>query len=88
MLLTAFKAIPILTVLSREYCHLCRDMVDALRQIQAAMPFTLQVIDVDSDPALEKKYGDLVPVLLTGEREICHYHLDRAAVNAYLADFR
>lgn len=80
-------------MLSREYCHLCHDMIAVLRQARshsglAAAPFDLQVIDVDADPMLEEKYGDLVPVLLAGEREICHYHLDHAALSAYLAEFQ
>jgi len=32
-----------------------------------------------------KKWGDKVPVLLDGERELCHYHLDIEAVDARLA---
>ncbi len=63
-------------------------MIEAIRQIQAVVPFPLEVIDVDSNPQLEEKYGELVPVLLAGERQICHYHLDHAALNAYLAEFR
>jgi hypothetical protein len=68
-------------------------MIEALRQVRshsslAATPFDFQVIDVDADPVLEEKYGELVPVLLAGEREICHYHLDHAALSAYLAEFQ
>ncbi|HVK54374.1 MAG TPA: glutaredoxin family protein [Burkholderiales bacterium] len=76
-----------LTILSREYCHLCHDMIDAVRLIQRATPFELKVIDVDENPELEEKYGELVPVLLAGDREICHYHLDRDALNAYLKSY-
>ncbi len=63
-------------------------MIEALRQIQVATPFVLRVVDIDSDPLLEEKYGERVPVLLAGEREICHYHLNSMALNAYLAGFR
>lgn len=67
-------------------------MLETLRQAQgslgAATPFAFCVVDVDSDPVLENKYGELVPVLLAGEREICHYHLDHAALNAYLAELQ
>ncbi|CAN0485317.1 unnamed protein product, partial [Phaeothamnion confervicola] len=44
----------------------------------------LEVIDVDSDPLLESRYGELVPVLIGGDGELCHYHLDAAKVNEYL----
>jgi hypothetical protein len=43
------------------------------------------VVDVDRDPALEEKWGDKVPVLLDGERELCHYYLDLDVVDARLA---
>jgi hypothetical protein len=43
------------------------------------------VIDVDRHPRLEEKWGDKVPVLLDGDREICHYFLDHDAVDARLS---
>jgi glutaredoxin len=76
---------PKLTVLSREYCHLCHEMVAALEQLRARHDFRIEVVDVDRDPALEEKWGDKVPVLLDGEREICHYRLDHEALEARLA---
>ena len=76
---------PKLTVLSREYCHLCEDMISALQQLQGRFSFDIEVVDVDSRPELEAKWGDKVPVLLDGEIEICHYHLDVAALDARLA---
>ncbi|MDD5329576.1 MAG: glutaredoxin family protein [Sulfuricella sp.] len=72
-----------LTVYSREYCHLCHDMIAALDALRSAYPFSLQVVDVDDDEALEQRYGHLVPVLVANGEEICHYHLDPAALAAY-----
>jgi thioredoxin reductase (NADPH) len=77
--------IPTLTVLSREYCHLCEELLAALRQYQGRYSFQIEVIDVDRDPRLEEKWGDKVPVLLDGDLEICHYYLDHHAVDARLA---
>jgi len=59
-------------------------MIAGLRELQAGAGFELEVVDVDSDPALESRYGELVPVLMGSEGEICHYHLDTAKVNDYL----
>ena len=73
-----------LTVLSRSYCHLCDDMIAALRSFQGRFSFEIQVVDVDSDEALTAAWGDQVPVLLAGEKEICHYFLDEAKLLAYL----
>ena len=68
------------TVLSREYCHLCDVLLEGLRKLQARFDFDIEVVDVDSDPALEERWGDKVPVVLDGPIEVCHYHLDAAAV--------
>jgi len=51
---------------------------------RVAGSYGLEVVDVDSDPALEARYGELVPVLVGSAGEICHYHLDPAKVNDYL----
>jgi hypothetical protein len=42
-------------------------------------------IDVDADPALEARWGTLVPVLLAEGREVCHYRLDTRALDAILS---
>ena len=73
-----------LTVLSREYCSLCEKFVESLRQFQGRFDFEIEVIDVDSDPALEERWGELVPVLLDGHLEVCHHFLDNEAVDARL----
>jgi thioredoxin reductase (NADPH) len=75
---------PRLTLLVRAYCHLCEDMRSALAPLVAAAGVTVEEIDVDSDPGLESRWGEWIPVLLAGERELCHYRLDRAALAKYL----
>jgi Glutaredoxin-like domain (DUF836) len=71
-----------LTLLTRAYCHLCDEMRDALAPFIVQYQLDVVEIDVDADAAVEERYGDLVPVLLDGatDREICHYHLDVAAL--------
>jgi thioredoxin reductase (NADPH) len=77
-----------LTLLSRSYCHLCHDMAEALAPLAAEFGVTVKLVDVDADPALEAKYDELVPVLLHGETELCHYFLDAAKTREYLAGIR
>ncbi len=72
-----------LTVLSREWCHLCHDLLDALEPLRKELGFDVDVVDVDAFPALEAIWSEKVPVLLAGEVEICHYFLDEAAVRAH-----
>lgn len=72
-----------LKLYGRSYCSLCTAMRDQL----AALGIAAVWMDIDDDPGLEERFGDLVPVLVTPAGvEICHYHLDRTALDAYLAD--
>ncbi|MFL6709234.1 MAG: glutaredoxin family protein [Massilia sp.] len=83
---------PRFTLYGRAWCHLCDDMLAAL---QALAPpgkmFEVDVIDIDEagiDPALLERFDELVPVLFGADLaapELCHYFLDVAAVQAYLA---
>jgi thioredoxin reductase (NADPH) len=63
-------------------------MLAALEALRGEHSFSVEVIDVDSDPALEAKYDELVPVLEAEGRELCHYFLDVAKVREYLSGFR
>jgi len=73
-----------LTLYSRSYCHLCDDMLAALASLRGEFGFAVDVVDVDRDAALEQRFGILVPVLMHGGTELCHYHLDAGKVRAYL----
>lgn len=77
-----------LTLISRGYCHLCHDMEAAVAPLAEEFGARVEILDVDADPALEAKYDELVPVLLHGETELCHYFLDTAKVREYLAGIR
>ena len=73
-----------LTLLSRSYCSLCQKMLDALQPWREVHGFDIEVVDVDADEALVARYNELVPVLLDGDVEICHWHLDEAKLQAHL----
>jgi len=59
-------------------------MLQTLRGLQPRLGFALQLVDVDSDPGLVRRYDEWVPVLCCGEQEICHYQLDEPALRAAL----
>lgn len=79
---------PRLTLYGRAYCHLCGDMLAALGRLRGELAFDLDVIDIDAEPSLERKYNELVPVLAGEAEEICHYFLDEPKLREYLARFR
>ncbi len=90
--------IPQLRLYSRSYCHLCDDLLHALEALREELnalhashalhaDFSIEVVDVDSNPQWVERYDELVPVLVrlvatedAGERELCHYFFDREAV--------
>lgn len=80
-------------IYARSYCHLCDDMKEALLAAFPVSSGEVVMIDVDADDALLAQYDELVPVLMgrraSGELiRLCHYHLDPAAVAAFLTDQR
>ena len=82
--------LPRFILYSRSYCHLCDDMLVALRALPEAADSVVDIVDVDNDAALVQAYDELVPVLMgVGSdgvpRELCNYFLDRQAVHDFLA---
>jgi hypothetical protein len=82
-----------LILYGRSYCHLCEDMQLALNPFAALFDFTLDIVDVDSDPELVALYDELVPVLVArqadgSQRQLCHYFLDPAAMHGFFAEPR
>jgi len=75
---------PALTLIVRAYCHLCDEMRAALLPLASGAGVDVSEIDVDSDPELEARWGDAVPVLLAGERELCRYRIDGPVVVGFL----
>jgi hypothetical protein len=59
-------------------------MVAALYELQTRRgDFEFEIVNVESDRSLEERFGERVPVLLFGDREICHYRLDLEALARY-----
>ena len=54
-------AAPTLLLYSRQGCCLCEGLQERLLALEP--PPALEVLDVDSDPALQQRYGLEVPVL-------------------------
>ena len=72
------------TLYSRNYCHLCHDMIAALESSRATRDFQFDVVDVEDSPDLEARFGEWVPVLMAGEREIFHYYFQESLLDAAL----
>lgn len=65
-------------------------MLLALQALQGAYSFSVDIIDIDAEPALLEQYDELVPVLCgsrPGEpmRQLCHYFLNDKIIRDFLS---
>jgi len=66
-----------LTVVHRRDCQLCDEMLAELAALARRLPLPpLEVVDVDSDPQLQRRHGLEVPVLLLDGSVVCRHRLD------------
>ena len=54
------------TMFSKQECHLCDQALQYLDDLQGTIPHQLEVIEIDQDPELQKKYGIDIPVIEVG----------------------
>lgn len=73
----------IVIVYYRQGCHLCEQMLAFLYQKQAQhqqrVIFDIEIVDIDDDPVLMKKYNVDVPVVMY-QKEVIFYHFFDAEV--------
>lgn len=53
---------------TRQGCHLCEQVAQLLERLRAETPFALISLDIDSDPALRRRYDWAVPVVVVDQR--------------------
>lgn len=61
---------------SRPGCHLCEIAKSEILKVKMEIPFGLVEIDISSDPSLEEKYGESVPVILVNGEYFARFELD------------
>lgn len=61
---------------ARAECHLCQEAKKVLERVRREIPFELNEVDVDSDPALREQYGEQVPVLFVQGEKAFKYRID------------
>ena len=74
-----------LTLYSRADCCLCEEMKVVLAQVQEDLPFTLEQIDISTDPELESRFGQEIPVLFVNGRKAFKYRLTVGELRRRLA---
>jgi len=76
-----------LTLYMRQGCHLCEDMEQQIHELLVPGSYRLNLVDIDADEALKKRYNEWVPVLNHADQEICHHFLDLNALQTAQAGY-
>lgn len=67
------------TVYVREGCHLCEDALAGLERLRAdGVAFGLDVVDIEADDALHRRYLERIPVIALDGEELSEFFLDEA----------
>jgi glutaredoxin len=74
-----------LTLYSRRDCCLCEEMKAVLAQVRQGIPFDLEEIDISTDPELEIRFGQEIPVLFVNGRKAFKYRLMASELRRKLA---
>jgi glutaredoxin len=83
--LTAFAARPErIVVLTRQGCHLCEEAIAQVAAVCAEIGEAYAVLDVDSDPELQRRYTDQVPVTFVDGAQHDFWRVDPARLKAAL----
>ena len=80
----------ILTLYSRENCHLCEDMIIQLQTMTQKYSFSLNIIDIDRTDEHLQKYNTSIPFLCFEDEnksiEICKYFFDEDALASFFVE--
>ena len=57
-----------LKLLSRPDCHLCEEMRADVDRLLESEPHAWEIVDVDSDDELARRWSDAIPVLFVNGR--------------------
>jgi glutaredoxin len=71
-------------VLTRPGCHLCDQAVEVVAAVCAETGDEYAVLDVDSDPELQQRYTDQVPVTFVDGAQHDFWRVDPARLKAAL----
>ena len=64
------------TLYGKPGCHLCDDARAVVGAVRAERPFELEEVDVSLDPALQREYGERIPVVAIDGEELFEYRVD------------
>ncbi|MDX9767542.1 MAG: glutaredoxin family protein [Ectothiorhodospiraceae bacterium] len=76
----------LVTVYSREGCHLCETLLARLDALRDELDFEVEVVDIDARAPLARRFNDKVPVVAVDGDILCCHRLDEKLLRLTLAD--
>ncbi|MTD42898.1 glutaredoxin family protein [Conexibacter sp. W3-3-2] len=73
-----------ITVHVREGCHLCDDALALLRPLAAEHGEPLEVVDIEADDDLHRRYLERIPVICLDGEELYDFFVDEADLRGRL----
>lgn len=70
---------------SRDGCHLCGPARDLVAAVCAEVDAAWAEVDVDTDPDLVDRYGELLPVVTVDGAEVGHWWVEEGRLRAALS---
>jgi glutaredoxin len=79
-----------IAIYTRPGCHLCDEMKATVHQVIDALgePINVDEIDISSDPELELRFGQEIPVLMVNGRKSAKYRIKATELQRILETWR
>ncbi|WP_207947778.1 glutaredoxin family protein [Occultella glacieicola] len=77
-------AAPRVTLFSRRDCHLCDTARRAVRAVCEPDGVAWAEVDIDTDPGLQDRYGELVPVVTVDGVQVGYWRIDPERIRSAL----
>ena len=72
------------TLYTRPGCHLCDDARAVVERVCAELGESYDEVDIDADEALQRRYGEEVPVTLVDGRQHDFWRVDETRLRTAL----
>lgn len=76
--------LPRVILYTRKDCHLCDDAKAIIETVKQEIPFSLDVLDVDTKSEWQTTYGLEVPVVFVNEKKFSKYHVEPERLRQWL----
>jgi glutaredoxin len=73
------------TLYAKPGCHLCDDAREVIARVCADVGTSYQEVDITTDPDLQRRYGEQIPVTLVDGAQHDFWRVDEHRLRAALA---